>query len=62
MGKREAAGNNSTVEGDVIGHSIFAWDTDVEPAYYYSSLRILGFMHCMGTVSYTHLDVYKRQG
>ena len=48
VGKREAAGNNSTVEGDVIGHSIFAWDTDVEPAYYYSSLRILGFMHCMG--------------
>lgn len=48
VGKREAAGNNSTVLGDVIGHSIFAWDTDVEPAYYHSSLRILGFMHCMG--------------
>ena len=56
VGKREAAGNNSTVEGDVIGHSIFAWDTDVEPAYYYSSLRILGFMHCMG-MRYDRLTV-----
>lgn len=48
IGKRESAENHCTVTGDVMGHSLFAWDTLAEPAYYHSSRRILGFLHCMG--------------
>lgn len=48
IGKRENVHNNATVTGDVMGHSLFEWDTQAEPLYFHSTRRILGFMHCMG--------------
>lgn len=48
-GKRKAPGNCATITGDVMGQSLFAWDTGVEPENFWSSSRIIGFMHCMGT-------------
>lgn len=48
IGKRENAENHCTVTGDVMGHSLFAWDTQAEPVYFHSTRRILGFLHCMG--------------
>lgn len=52
VGKRKADGNCASIKGDVMGQSLFAWDTDVEPKNYWSSSRIVGFMHCLGA-SYT---------
>lgn len=49
VGKRKAPGNCATITGDVMGQSLFAWDTQVEPENFWSSSRIIGFMHCMGT-------------
>lgn len=49
IGKRKAPGNCASLTGDVMGQSLFAWDTDVEPVNFWSSSRIVGFMHCMGT-------------
>lgn len=49
IGKRKAPGNCASLTGDVMGQSLFAWDTDVEPVNFWSSSRIIGFMHCMGT-------------
>ena len=49
VGKRNAPGNCASLTGDVMGQSLFAWDTEVEPVNYWSSSRIIGFMHCMGT-------------
>ena len=48
VGKRNATGNCASIRGDVMGQSLFAWDTDVEPKNYWSSGRIVGFMHCQG--------------
>lgn len=48
VGKRSAAGNEACLTGDVMGQSLFAWDTGVEPQNYWSSSRIIGFMHCLG--------------
>lgn len=49
VGKRNAPGNCASLTGDVMGQSLFAWDTEVDPVNYWSSSRIIGFMHCMGT-------------
>lgn len=48
IGSKKAVLNSACVVGDVIGSSFFAWDTAVEPVNYWSSMRILGFMHCLG--------------
>lgn len=48
VGKRDATGNCASIKGDVMGQSLFAWDTDVEPVNFWSSSRIVGFMHCQG--------------
>lgn len=48
VGKRNANGNCASIKGDVMGQSLFAWDTDVEPVNFWSSSRIVGFMHCQG--------------
>ncbi len=55
VGKRKATGNCAGIKGDVMGQSLFAWDTDVEPVNFWSSSRIVGFMHCQG-VSYKAPD------
>lgn len=48
VGKHAAELNNSCVKGDTIGYSFFEWDADVEPCGFYSTRRIVGFMHTLG--------------
>lgn len=48
IGKRAAELNNSCVMGDTIGYSFFEWDTEVEPCGFYSTRRIIHFMHVLG--------------
>lgn len=48
IGQRKANTNCACILGDVMGQSLFAWDTYVEPANFYSSSRIIGFMSCVG--------------
>lgn len=48
VGKKDAVLNAACLEGESIGISFFAWDTDVEPVNYCSSSRILGFLRCLG--------------
>ena len=48
VGGREFSGNNSCVAGEVIGRSFFNYDGEVEPKFYWSTKRILGFLHTLG--------------
>lgn len=48
VGKHAAELNHSCVKGDTIGYSFFEWDADVEPCGFYSTRRIVGFMHTLG--------------
>lgn len=48
IGGREFSGNNSCVTGEVIGRSFFHYDIEVEPKYFWSTRRILGFLHTLG--------------
>lgn len=47
--------NNSCIKGDVIGYSFFEWDTAEEPVGFYSTRRILAFMHALGS-NYAQAD------
>lgn len=40
--------NNSHIIGETMGHSFFDHDAEVEPKYYYSNQRIIGFLHTLG--------------
>lgn len=40
--------NPSCIYGEAIGHSMFAQDTDVEPAGYYSSIRCIAYISQFG--------------
>lgn len=55
IGSRPADLNNACLRGNPIGYSFFEWDTYVEPVGYYSTQRILGFMHTLGA-DYTQAD------
>lgn len=50
VGKRPFQGNNSSTDrGQMIGEaSFFCWDTAVEPVPYFSTQRVLGFLHTLG--------------
>ena len=48
LGKRDAPRNSSCIQGDVMGQSLFSWDTDAEPRYYYSNGRIHSLFQCLG--------------
>lgn len=48
VGRRPFQGNNSCLQGQVMGYSIFDWDTMAEPKPYYSTRRVLGFLHTLG--------------
>jgi hypothetical protein len=48
VGSRTFQGNNACIEGEIIGHSIFEHDVDEEPQYYWSTRRIIGFLHTLG--------------
>ena len=48
IGSKHPALNNSCLQGEIIGSSFFEWDTNVAPVNYYSTKRILNFMHTLG--------------
>ncbi len=48
LGRHEFSGNRSCVEGEMIGVSFFDHDTDEEPRFYFSSRRVIGFLHTLG--------------
>lgn len=48
VGSKSFQGNNACLEGEIIGCSFFDYDTEVEPKYWWSTRRILGFMHTLG--------------
>ena len=49
IGSREFTGNHSCVTGEIIGRSFFCHDVEVSPQFYWSTRRILGFLHCLGS-------------
>jgi len=48
VGRKCFAGNNACVMGEVIGRSFFDYDTEVEPISFWSTRRVLGFLHSLG--------------
>ncbi len=48
IGSREFQGNNACVEGEIIGLSMFEHDVEEEPRYYWSTRRVIGFLHTLG--------------
>lgn len=48
VGTRPFQGNNSCVQGQVMGHSFFDWDATVLPIPYWSTGRALGFLYTLG--------------
>ena len=48
IGGREFSGSHACVTGEVIGRSYFNFDREVEPEFYWSTRRILGFLHTLG--------------
>lgn len=55
VGTHPAELNASCIKGETVGYSFFEFDTKVEPYGYWSSRRILGFMHTLG-VDYLQAD------
>lgn len=49
VGNKPFSGNHACVTGEIIGKSFFDHDVDVEPKYYWSTRRMLGFFHVLGT-------------
>ncbi len=48
VGNKSFEGNNACLQGEIIGKSFFDYDTEVEPLGWWSTRRILGFMHILG--------------
>lgn len=48
IGSREFQGNHACVEGEIIGLSMFEHDVEEEPKYYWSTRRVIGFLHTLG--------------
>lgn len=48
VGTKPFTPNNACVIGEMIGKSFFDHDADVEPACYWSTRRMLGFLHVLG--------------
>ena len=48
VGTRPFQGNHSCVQGQVMGQSLFDWDASVAPVPYWSTRRVLGFLHVLG--------------
>ena len=48
VGHKPFQGNDSCIQGQVMGYSLFDWDITVEPKPYYSTGRVLGFLHTLG--------------
>lgn len=48
LGSREFRPNNACVRGEMIGHSVFEHDVEEEPRFYWSTRRVIGFLHTLG--------------
>lgn len=48
IGSKEFDANYSNVCGETIGKSMFDYDAEVEPTYFWSTKRILGLLHTLG--------------
>ncbi|MBO5336144.1 MAG: glucosyltransferase domain-containing protein [Lachnospiraceae bacterium] len=48
VGSKPFVGNQSCVEGETIGTSLFDHDAHAEPMYYWSTKRVLGLFHVLG--------------
>lgn len=48
IGKKSFIANNATVRGEAFGLSFFEHDAEMEPLYYHSTGRVLGFLHTLG--------------
>lgn len=48
IGSKAFDANHSNMCGETIGKSIFDYDAEVEPEYFWSTKRILGFIHTLG--------------
>lgn len=48
IGGREFSGNQACVAGEIIGRSFFNYDREVEPRFYWSTRRMLGFLNTLG--------------
>lgn len=48
VGTRPFQGNHSCIQGQVMGNSFFDWDATVAPVPYWSTRRVVGFLHTLG--------------
>lgn len=48
LGSREFQPNHACVRGEMIGHSVFEHDVEEEPRFYWSTRRVIGFLHTLG--------------
>ena len=48
IGSRPFEGNNACVKGEMVGRSVFEHDVNEEPKYYWSTRRVVGFLHTLG--------------
>lgn len=48
VGSHAFTPNNACLVGETMGHSFFDYDTQVEPDCYWSSRRVIGFLHTLG--------------
>lgn len=48
IGSHEFHGNHACAEGEIIGLSIFEHDVEEEPRFYWSTRRVVGFLHALG--------------
>jgi len=48
IGRKPFVGNHACLTGEIIGKSMFDHDVEVEPMYYWSTRRVLGFLHVLG--------------
>ena len=48
LGSRSFHGNNACVQGEIIGRSVFEHDVEEDPRFYWSTRRVIGFLHTLG--------------
>lgn len=48
IGRREFEKNNSCIVGEVMGKSFFDYDMEADPTQFWSTWRVLGFLHTLG--------------
>lgn len=48
LGSKSFRPNHACVQGEIIGRSVFEHDVDEEPRFYWSTRRVIGFLHTLG--------------